>query len=132
MNFVNVRKTGKGRIQGSSGRRRPRRPGSSKLSFPSLKSSCTSQYSSTAFVLGDPTSGIQSRSLRTETRNLKIVDVLAVLRRPGRFHRESNIFDSLGRKVSILKSYQLSRSLRTRFRLSTNDTVSTNKVQIRK
>ena len=55
--------------QGSSGR--PRCPGSSKLSFPSLKLSRTSLFSSTAFVVGEQTSDIRSRSLRTETRNLE-------------------------------------------------------------
>ena len=40
---------------------------------------------STVFVIDDQTSGIQSRSLRPETRNLKIQedDDVDVLRRPG-------------------------------------------------
>ena len=52
--------------QGSSGHRRPRRPGSLKLSYPSLKSSRTSYFSSTAFVVGEKTFWIQSRNLRAE------------------------------------------------------------------
>ena len=64
--------------QGSSGRQRP---GFLKPLFPSLKSSRTSQFSFMAFVVGGEASGIQSRSLRTETRKLKIQDV-DVLRRP--------------------------------------------------
>ena len=49
--------------QGSSGRRRPSRAGSLKLTFPPW---------AMAFVVGEQTSGIQSRSLRTETRHLEI------------------------------------------------------------
>ena len=62
--------------QVSSGRRRPRRPGSLSPSFP---------FSSIAFVLGEQTSGIETRSLRTGTRNLEIQDGedVDVLRRPA-------------------------------------------------
>ena len=72
-----------------------------KPQFPSSKSQRTSQFLSMAmmaFVIGEQTSGIRSRSLRTETRNLKIQD-FDVLRRPGRIHRESDVFDSLDRKL---------------------------------
>ena len=50
---------------GSWGCRRPHHPGSLKPSFPSLKSSRTSLFSSTAFVVGEQTSGIPSKSLRS-------------------------------------------------------------------
>ena len=64
----------KSKYQSFSGRRRPRRPGSIKPSFPSLKSSRTSQFSSMTFVIGGQTSRIQNWSLKTETRNLKFQD----------------------------------------------------------
>ena len=48
-----------------------RRPGSLKLSFPSLKSLRTSLFSPITFVVGEQTSGIKSRSLRTKPRNLE-------------------------------------------------------------
>ena len=60
--------------QGSAGRRRPRSPRFLNPSFPSLKSSRTFQFTSTAFVVGEQNSGIQSRSLRTKTRNLENQD----------------------------------------------------------
>ena len=75
-----------GWVQGSSGRRRPRRPGSWKPPFPSLKSSATSLFLSMTFVVGGQTFGIETRSLGTETRNLEIQDGEDVdaLRRPAR------------------------------------------------
>ena len=57
------------RNRGFSGRRRPRRHGSVKPSFPSLKFSRTSLFSSTVFVVGKQFSGIKSR-----TKNLEIQD----------------------------------------------------------
>ena len=70
--------------QGSSGRQRPCRPGFLKPSFPSLKSSQMSYFSSMAFVVGQRTSEIQSGTLRTVKGNLKIQDGedVDVLRRP--------------------------------------------------
>ena len=52
--------------------------------FTSLSSSRTSKFSYMAFVICEQPSGIQNRSLRTETRNLKIQDGedIDVLRRP--------------------------------------------------
>ena len=62
-----------------------RRPGSLSLSFPSLKSLRASSFSFIVFVLGEQTSGIETRSLRTGTRKFKIQDGtnVDVLRRPG-------------------------------------------------
>ena len=48
-----------------------RRPGSLNPSFPSLKSLRTSLFSPITFVVGEQTSGIKSRSLRTKPRNLE-------------------------------------------------------------
>ena len=55
--------------QGSSGRRRPRRPRSLKLLCPSLiylKSSRTSEFLSVAFMVGVQTFEIQNRSVRIQ------------------------------------------------------------------
>ena len=50
-----------------------------------VKLSLTSLFSSTAIVIGEPTSGIQSRNLRTETGNFEIRDgeYVEVLRSPA-------------------------------------------------
>ena len=62
--------------QGSSGRQRPRRPGSLKPSLSPLKSTQMSLFSSMPFVVGELTYEIQNRTPRTVKRN-------SSLRRPA-------------------------------------------------